>query len=100
MPPVAFNSSDQSSTSISLTWHEISPPYRNGIIKGYEITYEEEGTINETKTSVIGAGVLSATFYDLLPYTYYEFTLHGFTSKGNGVKGHLRIRTAEGSKNR
>lgn len=98
LPPSSFNTSAITKTTISLIWQEIPATDKHGIINGYEVTYEEEGTINETKRITLSHDALSVFLFKLIPFTYYNITLCGFTSKGKGVKGHLRIQTSEGGK--
>ena len=98
MPPVEFTTSDITPTTFTFVWQDIPIEGRHGIITGYDLTYEEAGTINQTESRSFGPSVRTAFIFKLKPFTFYNMTLRGLTSIGKGVKGYLTVRTAEDSK--
>ena len=74
-----------SSTSINVTWEEISPIRRNGIITVYEVLYVPL----ETFGGAIGSENVNATglFYELVgleEYVNYNISVRAYTRVGFG----------------
>ena len=71
--PTNVEATAQNATAITVEWEE--PVTANGIIRGYNITY------NQTGSDVINvdAATRSVTIGGLMPFTYYEFVVTAFT---------------------
>ena len=63
------------STAITVQWDEPAPA--NGIIRGYNISYN----ITDSQMMVINemASAGAVTVGDLMPFTFYQFTVTAFT---------------------
>ncbi|XP_074628437.1 uncharacterized protein LOC141886246 isoform X3 [Acropora palmata] len=81
--PTNVSGFNKSSTSLYVEWQHIPQQNKNGILKGYIITYaptqdqlSQSITVNSARSSV--------TLENLKKYTYYNIRVAGFTSKGLG----------------
>ena len=73
-PPINFQASIGSLTSIVLSWE---PPSNTGssAISGYSLSYQREGESTWREAYVGGNGVTDATISGLVPATHYTFKL-------------------------
>ena len=83
--PVNVRSQVLSSTSINVTWEEIPPIKRNGIITAYEVLYEPL----ETFGGVIGSMRVNTTnmhfvLFGLQEYVDYNISVRAYTRVGPG----------------
>ena len=69
-----------SSTSILISWEPLPVDDRNGVILGYNVTYESSDN-DLVHTSTIDAMI---NITDLLVYTDYTVSVAAYTSIGNG----------------
>ena len=68
-----------SSTMISVTWKEIAPIDKNGIITTYEILYEDNMTSERINTTN-----LSLIIVELKKFTHYDISVRAYTAVGPG----------------
>lgn len=79
---------EKTSRLINLTWAEVAPHQRNGIITGYTVTVTD---LDDPEAIVMSYDVtsLSLTVPDLWPYTTYGVLLRAHTSVGAGPSSDL-----------
>ena len=83
--PINVQSEVLSSTSINVTWEEIPPIKRNGIITSYEVLYEPLDTFD----GAIGPAIVNTTnlYYVLVgleEYVDYNISVRAYTRAGFG----------------
>ena len=83
--PQNVTSSAPSPTSIFVSWEEIPPFDRNGIVETYEVVYNPFDTFDgqlmqEARTT----SELFIVLNDLEEYLDYNITVRGYTSAGPG----------------
>ena len=78
----APTSNATTSTSITITWTEISCLGRNGVITEYTIRY---GLVNTSPTTIDHTSTdRSRVISGLTPFTFYTFSVRGVNSAGPG----------------
>ena len=86
-PPANVVAMANSSTSIHVSWNEVSPIDQNGVIMSYEITYTPlenfTGVIRINSTNVSGSD-LPVSLVGLQEYVYYSIQVRAYTSEGPG----------------
>ena len=73
--------------NISVSWIEVRPEDKNGIIKGYKLVYQALPNGNETTETIniVGeAAELTTTLHNLNEFTNYSIAVLAFTVKGDG----------------
>ena len=78
--PVNLSGTNTSSTSILISWEPLPVDDRNGVILGYNVTYESNDS-DLVHTNTIDAMI---NITDLLVYTDYTVSVAAYTSIGNG----------------
>ena len=75
-----------SSTSINVTWEEVPPIDRNGIIIMYEVLYEplETETFGQLSSDTGNTTDLFILLEELHPFVNYSISVRAYTSVGNG----------------
>ena len=73
-----------SSTAIMVTWEEVPPIDRNGMITTYEVLYEPLETFGQLSSTDINATDLSVILEGLHPFVGYNISVRAYTSVGNG----------------
>ena len=74
-----------SSTTINVTWEEVPPIDRNGIITTYEVLYETLETFGQLSSSeIINITDLFILLEDLHPFVSYNISVRAYTSIGSG----------------
>lgn len=73
-----------SSTDIYITWEEVPPVDRNGIITTYEILYEPLETFELLTSVTVNTTNLSIVLAELHPFVNYNISLRAYTSIGSG----------------
>ena len=74
-----------SSTTIIVTWEEVPPIDRNGMVIAYEVRYEPFETFGQLSSSdVINATNLSVILEGLHPFVNYNVSVRAYTSVGSG----------------
>ena len=90
---------NSSSTSILVTWDEVSAAQQNGIITGYTITYHSQTENDNGTVQVIGPDRLTE-LTNLKEYVNYNITVFASTVKGDGPASDpvIVVRTDQDSK--
>ena len=89
---------DSSSTSILVTWNEVLPDDRNGIITSYNITYKSQ-TENDNGNVQVNGSVRQTELTNLKEYVNYNITVLASTVKGDGPASEpIVVRTDQDSK--
>ena len=86
-----------SSTSISVSWEEVQFDLQNGIITGYNITYESQ-TENDNGVFLAGPNDRQANLTGLKEFVKYNISVVAFTVKGDGPPSVIVVRTDQDSK--
>ena len=86
-----------SSTIISVSWEAIQSELQNGVITGYNITYQSQ-TENDNGFVEAGPNDLRANLTGLKEFVKYNISVVAFTVKGNGPSSVIIVRTDEDSK--
>ena len=86
-----------SSTSISVSWEEVQADLQNGIITGYNITYESQ-TENDNGVLLAGPNDRQANLTGLKEFVKYNISVVAFTVKGDGPPSVIVVRTDQDSK--
>lgn len=83
--PINLSSSTVSSTVVMVTWNEVPPSQRNGIITGYTIFITTDVEfVNDTTQDIPSATTLQYTFTGLEEYVNYTYTILARTAIGDG----------------
>ena len=82
-PPQSVQGQNSSSTSILVTWNEVLPYDRNGIITSYNITYKSQ-TENDNGNVLVNGSVRQTELRNLKEYVNYNITVLASTVKGDG----------------
>ena len=97
-PPANVKGENSSSTSILVQWDEVPENDKNGIIKGYNITYKDWRTGVE-KTQTVDAPTKQVELEGLNEFTKYNISVLAFTLKGDGPPSStITVTTDEDSK--
>ena len=95
-PPANVKGNNSSSTSILVQWDEVPENDKNGIIKGYNVTYKDWRTGVE-KTQTVDASQVELK--GLNEFTKYNISVLAFTVKGGGPPSStITVTTDEDSK--
>ena len=86
-----------SSTSISVWWEEVQSDLQNGIITGYNITYESQ-IENDKGVLLTGPNDRQANLTGLKKFVNYNISVIAFTVKGDGPPTVIVVRTDQDSK--
>ena len=86
-----------SSTSISVWWEEVQTDLHNGIITGYNITYEAQ-TESDNGVVLAGPNDRQANLTVLKEFVKYNISVVAFTVKGDGPPSVIDVRTDQDSK--
>ena len=86
-----------SSIRISVSWEAVQADLRNGIISGYNITYQ---SLTEIDSGFVPAGPndRQANLTGLKEFVNYNISVVAFTVKGDGPPSIIVVRTDEDSK--
>ena len=96
-PPQNVRGQNSSSTSILVTWDEVSTDEQNGIITGYTITYHSQ-TENHNDTVPVNGSVRQTELTNLKKFVNYDITVLASTVKGDGPpSAPIVVRTAQDS---
>ena len=86
-----------SSTSISVSWEEVQAELQNGIITGYNITYQSL-TENDNGFVTARPNDRQANLRELKKFVEYNISVAAFTVKGDGPPFVFIVRTDQDSK--
>ena len=80
-------------------WDEVAADKQNGIIKGYNITYQSQ-TENDDGSVLVGGNDRQKNLTNLKEYVNYNIEVFAFTMKGNGPVNDpvIVVRTDQDSK--
>ena len=81
--PANVKGNNRSSTSILVQWDEVPENDKNGIIKGYNITYKDWRSGVE-KTQTVDAPTRQVDLTGLNEFTKYNISVLAFTVKRDG----------------
>ena len=95
--PQNVKGQNTSSTSISVSWEAVQADLQNGIITGYNITYQSQ-TENDNGVVEAGPNDLQANLTGLKEFVKYNISVVAFTEKGDGPPSIIVVRTDEDSK--
>ena len=95
--PQNVTGQNTSSTSILVTWEEVQAELRNGIITGYNITYQ---SLTENDNGFLQASPNDhlANLTGLKEFVEYNISVVAFTVKGDGLPSVIVVRTDQDSK--
>ena len=97
-PPANVTGNNSSSTSILVQWDEVPENDKNGIIKGYNVTYRDWRTIGE-KTQSVNACTSQVQLTGLNKFAKYNISVLAFSVKGDGPpSAAITVTTDEDSK--
>ena len=97
-PPANVKGNNSSSKSILVEWDEVPENDKNGIIKGYNITYKDWRTGVE-KSQTVDAPTRQVDLTGLNEFTKYNISVLAFTVKGDGPPSStITVTTDEDSK--
>ena len=85
--PRNVQTSAVAATAITVQW--VEPATANGVIRGYNITHNLADSV-----TTVSSSERAALFTDLLPFTFYEFTVYAFTIEA-GPEVTVSARTEE-----
>ena len=83
-PPTYVNTSNVTSSTITIQWGRVNCKHHNGLIIGYSVRYGVLGNINTTM-NISGGSVNNTTITKLLVSTTYEIEVAAVNSAGVGV---------------
>ena len=86
-----------SSTSISVRWDEVQAELQNGVITGYNITYQSL-TDNDSGFVTAGPNDRQVNLTGLKEFVEYNISVVAFTMKGDGPPFVFIVRTDQDSK--
>ena len=95
--PQNVKGQNTSSTSISVSWEAIQADLQNGIITGYNITYQSQ-TENDNGFVKGGPKDLQANLTGLKEFVKYNISVVAFTVKGDGPPSIIVVRTGQDRK--
>ena len=95
--PQNVTGQNTSSTSILVSWEEVQAELRNGIITGYNITYQSL-TENDNGFAQAGPNDHQANLTGLKEFVEYNISVVAFTVKGDGLPSVIVVRTDQDSK--
>ena len=73
-----------SSTDINVTWEEVPPIDRNGMITTYEVLYEPLETFEILMSNTINTTNRTLVLVELHPFVNYSISVRAYTSIGSG----------------
>ena len=86
-----------SSTIISVSWEAIQSELQNGVMTGYNITYQSQ-TENDNGFVEAGPNDRQANLTGLKEFVKYNISVVAFTVKGDGPPSVIIVGTDEDSK--
>ena len=86
-----------SSTSISVSWEAVQADLQNGIVTGYNITYQSL-TENDNGFMPAGPNDRQANLTGLKEFVKYNVSFVAFTVKGDGPPSTIVVTTDQDSK--
>ena len=84
-PPTSVNTSDVTSSSITVQWGPVDCIHHNGDITGYSVRYGVQESGSTQTMSVTGGDATEATISGLTPSTMYSIEVAAVNSAGIGA---------------
>ena len=84
-----------SSTSINVTWEEVPPIDRNGMITMYEVLYEPLETFGQLSSGTGNTTDLFILLDELHPFVNYSISVRAYTSVGSGPYSDVVVETTQ-----
>lgn len=91
-PPLYITYSSPSSTSLLVEWGAIPPQFKNGIIRGFQVHFQHNGT---KEVRVRGPLLYWVILDDLKKFTVYHIRVFAFTNEGYGPENNITAVTAQ-----
>ena len=91
-PPSNIRVTAFHSQSLLVSWLDVPTEHRNGIIRGYRLTYTN---VSNRTGPVITERAYSVVLTQLSKATEYRILLWAFNSAGDGVSGSVVAKTGE-----
>ena len=91
-PPSNIRVTAFHSQSLLVSWLDVPTEHRNGIIRGYRLTY---ANVSNRTGPVITERAYSVVLTQLRKATEYRILLWAFNSAGDGVSGSVVAKTGE-----
>lgn len=99
LPPQNVSSYNTSSTSIYVSWHEVSHGFVHGILLGYRVLYKVASEIHNNSVVSTSETTKEKELQGLKKFTMYEIAVLAFTRIGDGVNStSIFVSTDEDSK--
>ena len=95
--PQNVSGRNTSSTSILVSWEAVQADLQNGIITGYNITYQSL-TENDNGFVTTGPDDRQANLTGLKKFVEYNISVVAFTVKGDGPPSVIVVRTDQDGK--
>ena len=95
--PQNVTGKNTSSSSISVSWEDVQAELRNGIITGYNITYQSQ-TENDSGFVTADPSNRKANLTGLKEFVKYNISVVAFTVKGDGPPSVTVVSTDQDSK--
>ena len=95
--PQNVSGRNTSSTSILVSWEAVQADLQNGIITGYNITYQSL-TENDNGFVTAGPNDRQANLTGLKKFVEYNISVVAFTVKGDGPPSVIVVRTDQDGK--
>ena len=94
--PQNVSATSFSSTTIDVSWEEVPPADRNGLIITYEVLFEPletfgQLTISETRNTTN----ISIVLDNLHPFVEYSVSVRAYTSEGSGPYSDVIMETTQ-----
>ena len=96
-PPMNASWSPESSRSILLRWGQVPEEFRNGVIRGYKVEYQEAKP-NVTARVMDRQLATWAIIRELKKFTIYFVRLSAYTTLGDGPRNNFTVMTAQDGK--
>ena len=83
-PPTPVNTSDVTSSSITVQWGPVDCIHHNGDITGYSVQYGVQGSGSSQTVSVSGGATTETTITGLTPSTTYSIEVAAMNTINTG----------------
>ena len=91
-PPLYLTYSAPSSTSLLVEWGQVPPQFKNGIIRGFEVQFQYNGTVEFRERGPLLYWVI---LDGLEKFTFYSVKVRAFTTEGYGPGNNITALTGQ-----
>lgn len=91
-PPLYITYSSPSSTSLLVEWGAIPPRFKNGIIRGFQVHFQYNGTV---EVRMREPRLYWVILDGLKKFTVYHIRVFAFTNEGYGPESNITAVTAQ-----